>query len=109
MLVTPDAFSTLYLQLSFISFFPLKKSVDNIVALSSVVFETVVFMSDFHVTVTFLSQFISSLVEKVPEISHQKVPEEEQPARLAACCSKHQGELRTALLPDQPGRGGGRG
>lgn len=48
-------------------------------------------------------QFVSPVVPKVPEISHQKVPEEEQPARLAACRREHQRELRTALLPDQPG------
>ena len=45
---------------------------------------------------------------QVFEISHQKVSEEEQPPRLAARRGQQQGELRAALLPDQPGRGGGR-
>lgn len=40
---------------------------------------------------------------QVLEIPDQEVPEEEQSERLAACGGQHQGELRTALLPDQPG------
>lgn len=40
---------------------------------------------------------------QIPEVSHQKVPEEEQPQRLVEGGGQHQGELRTALLPDQPG------
>lgn len=51
----------------------------------------------------------SLIVSQVPEISDQEVPEEKQPARLVACCGQHQGELRATLLPDQSGRGGGRG
>jgi len=44
---------------------------------------------------------------QVLEVSHQEVPEEEQPQGLAAGRGQHQGELRAALLPDQPGRGRG--
>lgn len=46
---------------------------------------------------------------QVLEVSDQEVPEEEQPQGLAAGRGEHQGELRTALLPDQPGRRGGGG
>lgn len=72
------------------------------------------FMLFISVCIGYLCGFMAFLNKillppKVPEISHQKIPEEEQPARLAACRGEHQGELRTALLPDQPGRGGGRG
>lgn len=69
-----------------------------------------VFVLDVYVNSLRLEISFSSLIPKVPEVSHQKVPEEEQPARLAASRGQHQGELRAALLPDQPGRGGrGRG
>lgn len=37
------------------------------------------------------------------EVSHQEVPEEEQPQGLVEGRGQHQGELRAALLPDQPG------
>ncbi|XP_059335146.1 ribosomal protein eL22-like isoform X2 [Ammospiza nelsoni] len=42
----------------------------------------------------------------VPEVPDQEVPEEEQPAGLAARGGVRQGDVRAALLPDQPGRGG---
>lgn len=48
-------------------------------------------------------------VFQVLEVSDQEVPEEEQPQGLAAGRGEHQGELRAALLPDQPGRRGGGG
>lgn len=40
---------------------------------------------------------------QVPEVSHQEVPEEEQPAWLAQGGGVWQGDVRAALLPDQPG------
>lgn len=40
---------------------------------------------------------------QVPQVPDQEVPKEEQPAGLAACGGQQQGELRAALLPDQPG------
>lgn len=46
------------------------------------------------------------LLFQVPEIPDQEVPEEEQPAGLAARGGVRQGDVRAALLPDQPGRGG---
>ncbi|KAK2526901.1 hypothetical protein Q9966_010727 [Columba livia] len=49
------------------------------------------------------------ILKEVPEVPDQEVPEEEQPAGLAARGGQQQGELRAALLPDQPGRGGGGG
>lgn len=51
----------------------------------------------------------SSPFFQVPEVSHQEVSEKEQPQGLVESGGQHQGELRAALLPDQPGRRGGRG
>uniref|UniRef100_A0A8V0ZGE5 Large ribosomal subunit protein eL22 n=1 Tax=Gallus gallus TaxID=9031 RepID=A0A8V0ZGE5_CHICK len=53
--------------------------------------------------------FRGALLQEVPEVPDQEVPEEEQSPRLAARGGQQQGELRAALLPDQPGRGGGGG
>ena len=50
-----------------------------------------------------------SMAVQVPEVLDQEVPEEEQPAWLAARGGQQQGGLWAALLPDQPGGGGGGG
>lgn len=43
------------------------------------------------------------LLWQVPEVPDQEVPEEEQPAGLAEGGGVRQGDVRAALLPDQPG------
>jgi len=48
-------------------------------------------------------------IGQIPEVPHQEVPEEEQPPWLAEGRGVWQGDVRAALLPDQPGRRGVRG
>merc|ERR1712117_726393 len=53
---------------------------------------------------------VGALLQAVPQVPHQEVPQEEQPEGLAARRRLRQGRLRAPLLPDQQrGRRGGRG